>query len=127
MTKIAIVDYGMGNLASVANALQKCGAEVTLESSPLFISKAPRVLLPGVGAFAACMQGLKAVDGPRVIGRRLAGGQADAGGDRVGGAASQHRPDVTLRAVPVGGATGAEEAARAARGGGGVGVVGFSK
>jgi glutamine amidotransferase len=55
---VTVVDYGMGNLLSVMKALQKCGAEVTLESSPLFIGKAERLLLPGVGAFADGMSEL---------------------------------------------------------------------
>lgn len=49
---VTVVDYGVGNLLSVANALHKCGAEVAVESSPLFLGKAERLLLPGVGAFA---------------------------------------------------------------------------
>lgn len=56
---VTVVDYGMGNLASVSNALQKCGAEVSLESSPLFIGKAERLLLPGVGAFGDGMAELQ--------------------------------------------------------------------
>ena len=48
---VTVVDYGMGNLLSVNRALEHCGAQVTLESSPLFIAKAKTLVLPGVGAF----------------------------------------------------------------------------
>jgi len=49
---VTVVDYGMGNILSVMRAFEKCGAEVTLESSPLFVGKAERLVVPGVGAFA---------------------------------------------------------------------------
>lgn len=49
---VTVVDYGMGNLLSVARALEHCGAEVQIESSPQAIAVATRLLLPGVGAFA---------------------------------------------------------------------------
>lgn len=59
---VTVVDYGMGNLLSVARALEKCGAEVRLESSPLFVPKADRLVLPGVGAFGDAMVELRQRD-----------------------------------------------------------------
>lgn len=56
---VTVVDYGMGNLLSVTRALEHCGAEVTTESSPLFIGKAQRLVLPGVGAFGNGMAELQ--------------------------------------------------------------------
>lgn len=56
---VTVVDYGIGNLLSVTRALERCGARVTLESSPLFIAKAERLVLPGVGAFGNGMAELR--------------------------------------------------------------------
>ncbi len=58
--RIAIIDYGAGNLYSVRRALEVSGAEeVVLSSDPLTISQADGLVLPGVGAFADGMRGLK--------------------------------------------------------------------
>lgn len=57
--KVTIVDYGIGNLFSVSRALEKCGAEVVLSDRPEGILAADRLVLPGVGAFAHGMQGLR--------------------------------------------------------------------
>jgi len=57
---IAIVDYGVGNLRSVAKALERVGAEVDVTSDGSKISSADGVVLPGVGAFGKCMENLKA-------------------------------------------------------------------
>ena len=56
---VTVVDYGMGNLLSVSRALEHCGAQAILESSPLFIAKAERLVLPGVGAFGDGMAELQ--------------------------------------------------------------------
>lgn len=53
---IIIVDYGMGNLGSVLNMFKKVGAEAKISSDLNEISKAPKILLPGVGAFDTAMQ-----------------------------------------------------------------------
>lgn len=55
---IAIVDYGLGNLASVRNMLLKAGAEATVTSDPMLIRQASRLILPGVGAFDHGMRNL---------------------------------------------------------------------
>jgi glutamine amidotransferase len=61
---IALIDYGAGNLRSVHNALVAAGAEhVAVTADPDVVAKADRIVLPGVGAFAACMNGLSAIPG----------------------------------------------------------------
>ncbi|MET0153986.1 MAG: imidazole glycerol phosphate synthase subunit HisH [Candidatus Binatia bacterium] len=55
---IAIVDYGMGNLRSVEKAIARTGATVRVTSDPRQILEARGVVLPGVGAFGACMENL---------------------------------------------------------------------
>ena len=58
--KVTVVDYGVGNLYSVQRALEFCGAtRVLVSSSPIDLEDADRVILPGVGAFADGMQGLR--------------------------------------------------------------------
>jgi glutamine amidotransferase len=61
---IALIDYGAGNLQSVANALKAAGArDLSITADPDAVAKADRIVLPGVGAFAACMNGLTAIPG----------------------------------------------------------------
>lgn len=57
--EVAVIDYGMGNLLSVRRGLEHCGATVTVTADPDTILSAPRVVLPGVGAFADGMAGLR--------------------------------------------------------------------
>ena len=73
---MVVLDYGSGNLRSAVRALERAGAAVELTSDRATAEEADGLVVPGVGAFAACMTGLQAVDGPRAIGRRLAGGRA---------------------------------------------------
>ncbi len=68
-----MLDYGSGNLRSAERALRRVGADVTVTADTAAALDADGLVVPGVGAFAACMRGLTAVDGPRIIGRRLAG------------------------------------------------------
>jgi glutamine amidotransferase len=70
-----VLDYGSGNLRSAVRALERAGAEVELTPERAAAESADGLVVPGVGAFAACMAGLHGVDGPRAIGRRLAGGR----------------------------------------------------
>lgn len=72
---VALLDYGAGNLRSAQRALEHVGANVTVTSDPKVAVEADGLLVPGVGAFAACMEGLNAIQGPRIIGQRLAGGR----------------------------------------------------
>ena len=59
---IVIIDYGVGNLASVKNALDKLGAESKISSDPLMIKKAKALILPGVGAAGQGMKNLKKLE-----------------------------------------------------------------
>jgi glutamine amidotransferase len=57
---LAVVDYGMGNLRSVQKAFERLGWPAEVTSEPAAIERAPGVVLPGVGAFGACMRNLEA-------------------------------------------------------------------
>jgi imidazole glycerol-phosphate synthase subunit HisH len=70
---VVVLDYGFGNIRSAQRALQRAGAEVEVTADPHAALNADGLVVPGVGAFAACMAGLRAVHGEIVIGKRLAG------------------------------------------------------
>ncbi|MBA2446332.1 MAG: imidazole glycerol phosphate synthase subunit HisH [Nocardioidaceae bacterium] len=70
---VTLLDYGSGNLRSAERALARAGADVTVTADFDVACNAAGLVVPGVGAFAACMQGLRRVRGPEIIGRRLAG------------------------------------------------------
>ncbi len=72
---VAILDYGSGNLHSATRAIAAAGCETLLTSDPEKVLQADGLVVPGVGAFAACMEGLRAVDGPALIRRRLDDGR----------------------------------------------------
>jgi imidazole glycerol-phosphate synthase subunit HisH len=59
MYDTAVIDYGVGNLLSVRRGLEHCGATVEVTADPKAILSAPRVILPGVGAFANAMKELR--------------------------------------------------------------------
>jgi len=62
--RLALIDYGAGNLRSVENALKAAGAaDVLVTADPEVVRGADRIVLPGVGAFAACMGALSAIPG----------------------------------------------------------------
>jgi imidazole glycerol-phosphate synthase subunit HisH len=56
---IALIDYGMGNLGSVDKALRRAGCDVTVTQDPGLVNEAQAIVLPGVGAFGDCMEGLR--------------------------------------------------------------------
>lgn len=60
---LAIIDYGSGNLRSVAKAFERVGAQANVTSKASDLSAASHIVLPGVGAFADCMAGLKVLPG----------------------------------------------------------------
>ncbi len=61
---LALIDYGAGNLHSVANALRAAGAPgVSITADPNVVRAADRIVLPGVGSFKACAEGLHAIPG----------------------------------------------------------------
>ena len=56
---VTVIDYGSGNLLSVTRAFERCGATTIVTQDPAVIANAERLVLPGVGAFADGMQGLR--------------------------------------------------------------------
>lgn len=70
---VVILDYGSGNLRSAERALERTGASVEVTADFDKALNADGLVVPGVGAYAHCMAGLKGVRGDRIIGRRLAG------------------------------------------------------
>ena len=60
---VAVLDYGAGNLRSAVRALERVGAEVTVTADPKRAVEADGLLVPGVGAFAACMKTRPAASG----------------------------------------------------------------
>lgn len=59
MTRIALLDYGMGNLHSAAKALEHVGATVDITHDPKLIAQADKIVFPGVGAMRDCMAGMR--------------------------------------------------------------------
>ena len=75
MSGVVVFDYGSGNTRSVVRALERAGADVTLTADPAAAMDCDGLVVPGVGAFRACVEGLRAAKGHEIIGRRLAGGR----------------------------------------------------
>lgn len=73
--KVAVFDYGAGNVRSVQRAMEKVGADVTVTSQVDEALAADGLIIPGVGAYASCMEGLNKIQAPRIVGQRLAGGR----------------------------------------------------
>ncbi|NEE03151.1 imidazole glycerol phosphate synthase subunit HisH [Phytoactinopolyspora halotolerans] len=73
--RVVVLDYGFGNVRSAVRALEHVGADVELTADTVAAENADGLVVPGVGAFAACADGVRAVRGDQVIGRRLAGGR----------------------------------------------------
>lgn len=76
---IVILDYGSGNLRSAERAFATAGKEVVVTSDRAVALEAEGLVVPGVGAFAACMKGLNAVDGASIVRERLAKGRPTLG------------------------------------------------
>ena len=68
---IAILDYGSGNLRSAERAFATAGKEIVVTSDRTIALEAEGLVVPGVGAFAACMNGLNGVDGAAIVRERL--------------------------------------------------------
>lgn len=75
MTNVVVFDYGTGNVHSAVKALELAGADVTLTSNRKLALEADGLLVPGVGAFSAVVDALKAAGGDEIIDRRLSGGR----------------------------------------------------
>lgn len=73
--RVAVLDYGSGNVHSALRAVERAGAEVELTRDPQAVQEADGLLVPGVGAYASVMRALTEVGGTRWIGRRVAGGR----------------------------------------------------
>ena len=75
MPEVAIIDYGMGNLRSVAKAIERVGARPVVTRDRKTILRATHLILPGVGAFRACMEGLERLALKDAIGDFIATGR----------------------------------------------------
>lgn len=72
---VVVLDYGSGNLRSAQRALQRVGASVEVTADHDAATAADGLVVPGVGAFAACMDGLRKVNGEKILAERLAAGR----------------------------------------------------
>ena len=73
--RVVVLDYGFGNVRSAVRALERVGAQVELTADKNAAAQADGLVVPGVGAFASVMAGLRGVGGDQVVDRRLAGGR----------------------------------------------------
>ena len=73
--KVVVFDYGFGNVRSAERALARVGADVEITRDFDKAMNADGLLVPGVGAFAACMRGLLGARGDWIVDRRLSGGR----------------------------------------------------
>lgn len=73
--KVVVLDYGSGNLRSAQRALERTGADVEVTADPGAAAAADGLVVPGVGAFEACMTGLRAIGGEKIIADRLQHGR----------------------------------------------------
>jgi imidazole glycerol-phosphate synthase subunit HisH len=72
---VVVLDYGSGNLRSAQRALQRVGASVEVTADADAAAAADGLVVPGVGAFEACMTGLRKIAGERIIAERVAAGR----------------------------------------------------
>ena len=72
---VVVLDYGSGNLRSAQRALQRVGASVEVTADARAALAADGLVVPGVGAFEACMTGLRKIAGERIIAERVAAGR----------------------------------------------------
>jgi len=72
---VVVLDYGSGNLRSAQRALERVGATVEVTSDPAAAANADGLVVPGVGAYEACMTGLRGVGGEKIVADRLAAGR----------------------------------------------------
>jgi glutamine amidotransferase len=75
MKRVVVLDYGSGNLRSAQRALERVGAEVTVTADRDVAQAADGLVVPGVGAFAACIAGIEAIDGRASVAAWLASGR----------------------------------------------------
>jgi glutamine amidotransferase len=72
---VVVLDYGSGNLRSAQRALERVGTDVEVTSDRAAALAADGLVVPGVGAFEACMTGLRAIDGDAIIAERITAGR----------------------------------------------------
>jgi imidazole glycerol-phosphate synthase subunit HisH len=102
---VVVLDYGSGNLRSAQRALARVGADVEVTADAETALECEGLAVPGVGAFAACMAGLRAVGGDKLIARRIELGRPVLGicvGMQVLFAASAEAPGGSGGVVPPG-------------------------
>ncbi len=75
MTSVVVLDYGSGNLRSAERALARTGADVTVTADLAAAAAADGLVVPGVGAYAACMAGIEELGAGPVIAERVAAGK----------------------------------------------------
>ena len=73
--RVVVLDYGSGNLRSAQRALERVGADVEVTADADAAMNADGLVVPGVGAFEACMTGLRKIDGEKIIAGRVAAGR----------------------------------------------------
>ena len=73
--RVVVLDYGSGNLRSAQRALARAGADVTVTADTDAALRADGLVVPGVGAFAACMAGIRRIGGEKVIANRIERGR----------------------------------------------------
>ena len=73
--RVVVLDYGSGNLRSAQRALERVGAQVTVTADADAAASADGLVVPGVGAYEACMTGLRAIGGEQIIAQRVAAGR----------------------------------------------------
>ena len=73
--RVVVLDYGSGNLRSAERALARVGADVTVTADLNAAAECDGLVVPGVGAFAACMAGLRGIGGEKAIAARVAAGR----------------------------------------------------
>jgi glutamine amidotransferase len=73
--RVVVLDYGSGNLRSAERALARVGADVTVTADLGAAAECDGLVVPGVGAFAACMAGLRGIGGDKVIAARVEAGR----------------------------------------------------
>jgi len=72
---VVVLDYGSGNLRSAQRALERVGADVEVTADAAAAANADGLVVPGVGAFEACMTGLRAIGGEKIIADRVSRGR----------------------------------------------------
>jgi glutamine amidotransferase len=75
VTRVVVLDYGSGNLRSAERALDRVGADVTVTADLNAARECDGLVVPGVGAFAACMEGIRAIGGDYVVRERVEAGR----------------------------------------------------